>query len=230
MEITQTTSNIDYINPSKKSKVNDEKSSFDMSKPFDIKTFSFEDYKKISKEDLYNWTKDDEDIDLSTDAHWLRMMANYTDDDTLSRVLFDKAKESYDASGNTSDIFWKILTPLTLMNMPREPQKEDFELGFNSHIYKSEFLNRSGRVASDASRETFEKHGYYVDSKALLDDMKKVPSWYENVLTIPEITIHIDLTPALEYLNDIVTRYEKAKADNNTALEQYTRNTRQVAI
>lgn len=228
MEITQTTSNIDYINPSKKSKVNDEKSSFDMSKPFDIKTFSFEDYKKISKEDLYNWTK--HDSDLSTDAHWLRMMANYTSDDTLSSVLFDKAKESYDTTGSTDDIFRKILLPIELMNSPRQPQKEDFESGFNSYIDKNEFLNRSGRVASDASRDTFEKHGYYVDSKALLDDMKKVPSWYENVLTIPEITIHIDLTPALEYLNDIVTRYEKAKADNNTALEQYTRNTKQVAI
>lgn len=228
MEITQATTSVNYVKSSKKiDEVNKTKSSFDMSKPFDVKSFTFEDFKKISGKDLSNWTKDHKKIGLSQDTHWLKMIASYTDDDTLNRILFDKAKKSYIATGNTSEFFWKVLTPLELMNMPREPQKEDFKLGLNS---KNNFLNEPSIAASSPYYKTYDQHGYYVKSNALLDDMKKLPEWYENVLTIPEITIHIDLTSSIEYLNDIISEYEKAKVDNNSSLNQYTRNTRQDAI
>ena len=219
MEVTQTTSSIDFINPSKKSKVADNKSSFDMSKPFDINTFTFEDFKNISKEDLVKWTEKDENI---KDIHWLKMMTTFTEDETLNKTLFNKAKESHIKTGNIDEFFRNVITPLTLMNTPMKPLEENSELFFRDN---PDIFNNKSRLEKNQIPTKKE-----ANSDDLLSDLRKFPSWYENAKTKEGFTIHIDMQASIDYMNDILKNYKQKISENNAALEQYTRNTRQVTI
>ena len=108
MQIESTT-NTNYVSNVQKSsqtgepeKTSEER--FDMSKPFDIDSFTFEGYKVINYDDLEEWIKNSNipnEKEVLAKTNMLSGMTIMTNDDTFNRVLFDKTNESYDETGKS---------------------------------------------------------------------------------------------------------------------------------
>lgn len=233
MQVDSTT-NTAYIDTNKKTsqtqepKVSSEKK-FDMSKPFDINSFTFKDYKAINGDDLKDWVENSnlpkETVNKITS---LSSITSYSDDDTLNEVLFNKLNASYDKGEDFGDFMISVLMPIA-----------DMHAGIDKPInYENTLMNPEVAEAfkNDPKNWSYSLSGggkssldYSFKSEDLLNYMEDFPEFYKKIEEIrpgfyknPDATTHT--------FNEIIAEYTKRKNEQNSTLEAYTRNTKQNPI
>lgn len=185
---------------------------FDMTKPINIESFTFEDYKNIDGKELYNWIKNsslENEDDVHSKANALWSMAHHSDDNILNEVLFDKLDNSLGHGGTYSDFIGNVLVPLMDMASPI-----DFET--------------LEEIANDTTKmEKYMDNGVRVfDAEDVLSNMKSFPEYYSG-LTTKSKELFADVTHTYQAFDEIITEYTKRKEEENATLEAYTRNTKQ---
>ncbi|RXJ76188.1 hypothetical protein CRV03_10515 [Arcobacter sp. F155] len=200
---------------SKTQKSNSADIKFDMSKPFDINTFSFEDYKNIDAKDLYEWTK--EDKSLQSSAGYLKKMSQLTEDDVFNEIMFSKAQESYLKHSNPATELQNVFFPLALM---------DFEMP--TEMPNRMKPNYESKADFSGGGTPFPNIEYYVESKEFINEIKSFPEYYKNSLTYTDW--EMDPFHAMNYMNDILNKYEKRTNENNATLDSLTKNNRPNAL
>ena len=208
---------------------------FNMTKPFDINTFSFEDYKNVSPDELLELTKGNPELRAS--AGTLKMVSDYTEDDTLNKILFEKAKEAYNLNGSTNDIIKNVLAPLTFMNAPMEALDNNMDLYIANNpdkFFNSDSSNNSHSTEKSQFSQTispsqsFKENGYYVSSNIFLKELNDFPKWYEN--TLDKHNWNIDVNSIMKSMRDILSKYEQQTSESNATLENYTKNNKPNAL
>ena len=212
VEATQTTT--PYVNETKKTE-STSSSTFDMTKPFDINTFSFEDYKNIDSKTLYEWTK--EDISLQSSAGYLKKMSQLTEDDVFNEIMFKKAQDSYLKHENPTTELQKVFFPLALM---------DFEMP--TKMPNRVKPNNESSAEFSGGGTYFPNVEYYVESKEFINAIKSFPEYYTNSLSYTEWKMNP--INAMEYMDDILNEYEKRTNENNATLNNYTKNNKPNAL
>ncbi len=237
MQINSTTNTAAYTTTVKEtSKTQEiqtsEEKKFDMTQPFDIDSFTFEDYKAIDAKDLREWivnsdlTKEEE-----TKADMLAQMTTMTDDDTLNRVLFNKTNESYDKTGES--LFSTVFIPLADM---RDADKRDYYLGM---AYRNSmnpegterFKNDSNNGATASNGGEKSTSNFHFSAKDMISDMQNFQEFYNN-LDSDNSTKGLmgDVSDTFQIFDEILAEYTKLKDEQNAALDAYTRNTKQNPI
>ena len=143
---------------------------FDTSKTFDLNTFSFEDYKNISAQELSDWIMNGDRPGDGFEAITFNNLASYTDDDDLNEIIFDKAKELFKQNdGSMRGIFESFLLPLANMNSPIEIKEDTF---YNNKPipYQEDYVNKFDEYATRSSL-------YSIDN--VLNNIKNMPDFYE---------------------------------------------------
>ena len=187
-------------------------SKFDMTKPFDINTFSFEDYKNISSSDLHKWLEPESDT-LTGDAIHLFGLAHYTDDDTFNKILFNKAQSSLKQSGNLENFNKNFMSPLLTMTL-KMPSEMPNRMIIQSEIYEE----------NENQTNNFMERGYFFDKKEIINQIKEFPEYYEH--TKDNSVWTTDINSIFKYMNDILNEYEKRTNENNATLDNYTKNSK----
>jgi len=213
----QTTNTVDYITATKDTtKTNKVETTsdvkFDMSKPFDIDSFTFEDYKFIDRKDLGDWIKNSNlpnKNEVSTKVGLLMTTVFYSDDDTLNEVLFDKLDQEYKQGGTGTEFLSTVLLPLGEMASP-------FDL-----TTLKEIKNTPTKM-----ERYFENGVYSFDAKDVLSNIKSFPDFYNN-LDSEYKKFMGDISGTNQAFNEIITEYTKRKDEQNATLDAYTRNTKQ---
>ena len=221
MQVNSTTNTRSYISPTLKSSQtqNTEETSekkFDTSKPFDIDSFTFEDYKNShGNVDLTKWIKDSNlpnEKEVLNQVNGLVSTAFYSDDDTLNEVLYDKLDNSYDNGGTWKEFIFTTLLPLADMDSSFDP------------ITLKEIKNVPTKM------ENYFVNGANVfKSEDVLSNMNNFREYYNNLEGVHK-KLAGDPTSTYQAFAEITAEYTKRKDEANATLDAYTRNTKQNLI
>ena len=223
VEPTQTTT--PYVNEIKKNE-STSNTTFDITKPFDINTFSFEDYKSIGSKDLDNWIKSGNHTeDTYNSALMLNAIASYTEDDTLNKVLFDKAKSGFNSTGTLDDFNKNFRNPILMASMQNDNEKQ-IEIALAKAIKANpeafeKYTNQSP-VQNSTEKDSFNQ------KSNLIDLINGFSNFYEQTKDNTVWTTDID--SIFKYMDDILNEYEKRANENNATLDNYTKNNKPNAL
>lgn len=233
----ESTTNTNYVNTIQKISQTQEpektlEKKFDMSKPFDVKSFTFEDYKTIDRKDLVDWI-DNSNLPNKKEVEAIvglsLNMAYYTDNDTLNEVMFNKLHEEYRNSGTVTNFLEKTLLPLTDMKAGIENSMlGDIENSLANPQVDEAFKNNS-------SNWSFSLNGGAVDIthffsfNEVLSNMKNFPEFHKKLTSqYPEMYKNSD--EIIQGFNEILTEYTKKKDEQNAILNAYTKNYNKVLV
>jgi hypothetical protein len=212
---TQYVTTVDQTTKTQKSEKSSEEK-FDMTQPFDIDSFTFEDYKAIDRKDLGDWIKNSNlpnEKEVSAKAGQLKGMTDMTNDDTFNRVLFDKTNESYDETGKS--LFLSVFVPLADMREGGISIKEKNPSSVQEFEYDPSSLTGGRRTAP-----------YFFEIEDMLSNMKGFPEFY-NKLGSESKSLMGDVRDTYQAFDGILTEYSKRKDNQNAILEAYTKNNKQ---
>jgi len=226
----QTTNTVDYTTATKDTTQTNKAETtsnvkFDMSKPFDIDSFTFEDYKAINYDDLEEWIKSSKlpnEKDVLAKTNILASMTIMTDDDTFNKVLFDKTNESYNQTGKS--LFLSVFVPLADMRSGGRLVQEEHSRLTDPAVEES-FKNDPNNWSTSLTggRRTA---SYFFEIDSMLSDMKKFPDFYNNLDTEYKKLMG-DVRDTYQAFDEIIAEYTKRKNEANATLDAYTRNTKQ---
>jgi len=227
MQVQTTTNTVDYTTATKEAtKTNKVEITsdvkFDMSKPFDIDSFTFNDYKNISDKDLETWIKSSNlpnQKEVENKVAQLTFMTSLTEDDTFNEVMFDKLNESYNTRGES--LFSSVIMPLA---GPVIISEENSALSNStiSEAFKKDSNNWTTTLSGGGERTS----DYYFKAEDLLSKMKNFPELYEKTQQKGD-SILIKTENTYQAFNEIIADYTKRKDEQNATLDAYTRNTKQ---
>lgn len=219
MQINSTTNTAAYTTTVKEtSKTQEiqttEEKKFDMTQPFDIDSFTFEDYKAIEGKDLKAWIDNNSDLtkEQKNRAHELDQVATLTDDNTLNKLLFNKANESFEETGES--LFGALFLFVGFM--------EPLEIRHNNTDNES--------LKNDSKNQSISSNTEKIcTAENILNNMGSFPEVYEEIQQTANNQISIS-DNTFQLFDEILAEYTKLKDEQNAALDAYTRNTKQNPI
>ena len=239
MQVNSTTNTTSYINPTQTSSQTQNtegvlETKFDTSKPFDIESFTFEDYKAIDGQELHDWIKDSDlpnENEISNKVNAFMYTAFYSDDDTLNEIMFDRLDNTYDNGGDFKDYVFTTLLPLGNMNNPIDHSMLE-EIANKMADTNGSFDFSTLKMPKDfpTKMESYNKNGAQVFKvEDVLSSMENFREYYNNLDS--ENKFYLDNpTATYQAFAEITAEYTKRKDEANATLDAYTRNTKQNLI
>ena len=188
-----------------------------MSKPFDIDSFTYEDYKNVEPKELSDWIDNsgfslEEKNKIHSQTWSLIGMTSFSEDDTLNEVFFDKLNNEYKKGGTDENFSRSVSIPLMTGHDPCMNALKN-----NPNLTFDELMNISGKedqsVYPSTSKEIFTIMNSFISTNSKLSDNQQ-----RFGITADEIT---------QSLTEIVEEYTKRKDEKSSTLDAYTRNTKQ---
>jgi len=219
MQVHATENTQEYANTSKKEKVENSSVKFDMSKPFDINNFTFEDYKNIDGKVFGDWLKES-NLPAEEESYisGLYMLAHHSDNDVLNEVLFDRV-----ASGETSydETIKTVFMGLSEM---------EFTLDYEAIVRAGDNNDSNAIITIPNERTTMHKHMVNGElrfkGEDILNNMKYFSQYYDE-LSENQKSMFYKPSETSQAFDAIVTEYTKRKEEKSNTLDAYTRNTKQ---
>ncbi len=247
--IYSTISSIQTTTLNKPKSINDLGFAISENKKTEAKDYTYDEYKKLSAKDIneiFPWSKMPNENEK---AHKLQLLATLSPDETLNEILFDKAKDSDFNNISTRNFFDRTLASAELekalvSSYEYDTSKEGIE------SFKKSYINSIVEMSEDERKNFLKKEGFDTieEFKSYTESVKiNLTSLEKNIDGIVDAKIYFQfyensksyfkeygnqlseysqkyLPAEYDLFDEIKNEYEKRISQNNTILNQLTKN------